>query len=401
LLLLCATALSVSSEEAITTYNGHRVFAVNVTNEIQAKALANLEEDGSVDFWTDINVDAPTDIMVKPEDTKSFKQLLEKFNIEFETKIEDVQQLIDEFARDYSTQRDVDWKQYNTLEEIYAWLDRVAANNRERVKILSAGQSYEKRDLKIIQLGSGPKKVWIDSGIHAREWITPATTTYIINELLRAENAALLQAYTWQFLPVHNPDGYVHTLKARMWRKTRSPSTKPSCPGVDANRNFDFKWGAGGSSSEPCSETYHGKAAFSEPEAKHVSDFMLKNGPYHIAITVHSYSQFWMSPWGWTKDNTEDIIELTRVGNLAAAALKAVHGTEYRVGPISKLIWYRVTGSTTDWTRAVAKAKYTYALELRDKGRYGFVLPPNQIIPSGQETWAAINALALDVKDKQ
>lgn len=37
----------------------------------------------------------------------------------------------------------------------------------------------------------------------------------------------------------------------------------------------------------------------------------------------------------------------------------------------------------------------SFTVELRDKGRYGFVLPPAQILPTCEENWAAIKALGL------
>jgi hypothetical protein len=46
-----------------------------------------------------------------------------------------------------------------------------------------------------------------------------------------------------------------------------------------------------------------------------------------------------------------------------------------------------------DWVSAVAGAETAFAAELRDTGTFGFVLPPNQIIPSGNETWAGFKAL--------
>jgi len=36
----------------------------------------------------------------------------------------------------------------------------------------------------------------------------------------------------------------------------------------------------------------------------------------------------------------------------------------------------------------VAGIPYSLAMELRDTGLYGFLLPPDQIIPTGEETWA-------------
>ena len=52
------------------------------------------------------------------------------------------------------------------------------------------------------------------------------------------------------------------------------------------------------------------------------------------------------------------------------------------------------SGGALDWVYAKAGIKYSYTPELRDQGTFGFILPPNQIIPSGQETFEAINVMA-------
>lgn len=50
------------------------------------------------------------------------------------------------------------------------------------------------------------------------------------------------------------------------------------------------------------------------------------------------------------------------------------------------------SGSSIDWAYDKANAKIAFALELRDKGQYGFILPANQIKPACLETWAGIKA---------
>ena len=52
------------------------------------------------------------------------------------------------------------------------------------------------------------------------------------------------------------------------------------------------------------------------------------------------------------------------------------------------------SGRSADWTYGAQNVTYSYGVELRDTGKYGFILPPDQIIPSGQETLLALNALA-------
>jgi carboxypeptidase A4 len=73
----------------------------------------------------------------------------------------------------------------------------------------------------------------------------------------------------------------------------------------------------------------------------------------------------------------------------AIAAIKAVHGTTFTQGPICSTI-YQVSGSSVDYAAENIKATYSMTVELRDTGNNGFVLPPAQILPSGQETWAGL-----------
>merc|ERR1712029_80085 len=37
--------------------------------------------------------------------------------------------------------------------------------------------------------------------------------------------------------------------------------------------------------------------------------------------------------------------------------------------------------------------RFAFTTELRDTGRYGFILPPDQIIESGEEIWAAMEVI--------
>jgi carboxypeptidase A4 len=73
----------------------------------------------------------------------------------------------------------------------------------------------------------------------------------------------------------------------------------------------------------------------------------------------------------------------------AVAAIKAVHGTTFVAGPICQTI-YQVSGDSVDYAYEVSKATYSMTVELRDEGNYGFILPPEQIKPSGEEMWAGL-----------
>ena len=97
----------------------------------------------------------------------------------------------------------------------------------------------------LLQAGPGAPNIWLEAGIHAREWIPPAVATFIVRELVEdyAEHPEYLDKINWYFLPSANPDGYSYTFESdRLWRKTRSPQSG-GCVGVDPNRNWDFHWG--------------------------------------------------------------------------------------------------------------------------------------------------------------
>lgn len=96
-----------------------------------------------------------------------------------------------------------------------------------------------------------------------------------------------------------------------MWRKTRVPYGK-NCFGADPNRNWGFHFADGGSSNDPCSDTYHGPAAFSEPSTKSLSQYISTiSGDLVAYIGLHSYSQLLLIPYGHSYehlDNYDDLV---------------------------------------------------------------------------------------------
>ena len=79
----------------------------------------------------------------------------------------------------------------------------------------------------------------------------------------------------------------------------------------------------------------------------------------------------------------------------AQAAIRAVSGTAYTIGPSCSTL-YATTGSSTDYTDVTGNATYSYTYELRDTGTYGFSLPANQIQPTVRETWAGVLSMLKD-----
>ena len=55
------------------------------------------------------------------------------------------------------------------------------------------------------------------------------------------------------------------------------------------------------------------------------------------------------------------------------------------------------TGGAYDWAKAVAGIKYTFTVELRDRGDFGFLLPRSQIVPTGEETLGGLLAAVREI----
>jgi len=277
----------------------------------------------------------------------------------------------------------------------------MGAETMEGVETEVIGQSWEGRDLVLLKIckgGCGNKPaIWIDGGIHAREWISPATALWAIHEVLSDEQ--MIENLDWYFLPVVNPDGYQFTHQhTRLWRKTRSfHNSLLGCKGTDANRNFGYHWNEGGSSFDKCFDTYHGPEAFSEPETQAVRDFILaRNGSIKYYNNMHSYSQLVLLSWGYTTEPPPNYMQFFSVADRGVEALKAVNGTEYTVGCIPCLL-YVASGGASDWALGAAGVPYSYSMELRDTGRFGFLLPPRFIEPVGGETWEFHRTVAIQV----
>ena len=50
-------------------------------------------------------------------------------------------------------------------------------------------------------------------------------------------------------------------------------------------------------------------------------------------------------------------------------------------------------GASDDWYKGVLGTRFSFTTELRDTGRHGFILPKEEIIPSGEEIWAAFEVV--------
>jgi len=328
--------------------------------------------------------------------------------VEVSTMIEDVEKLIQETrpaaktAKSEGKRYAMDWDDYYDHDTLNEFIEALADAN-DFASIIPIGQSYEGREMKVLAItkaGPGAPNVFLESGIHAREWISPAVATYVVRQLVEdyADHPDYLDKINWYFLPSANPDGYTYTFTDdRLWRKTRSDTgSAAGCKGVDPNRNWGFHFGETGVSFDKCSEVYCGEEAFSEVEMQNIRDFVLTLDPVPVlGWCFHSYSQLWLWPYGYDYGAyPENYKEIQQLAIDASDALYAVHGTVF--DPINSADLYPAAGASDDWYKSIGM-RFVFTTELRDTGRYGFVLPKDQIIPSGEEMWAGFTTVVNKV----
>ncbi|EYC28275.1 hypothetical protein Y032_0008g72 [Ancylostoma ceylanicum] len=287
-----------------------------------------------LDFWlTPVALGHKADIMIRQERQKWLENLFSNYSIPHNITIKDVQQLILErehqpknSSSKYSKRLNDEGGnkaryglgEYHSYEHIIHWMEDIQRYYPDKARVVNIGTTEEGRPIKGIKIGSNVHRndkriVWIDGGIHAREWAAVHTVIYVIDRLIADYETdpfvkRAVDQLNFYIFPVLNPDGYEYSRSGvspmvRLWRKNRSAMLckkdqwfrERCCGGVDLNRNFDWFWGEIGSSSDRCSEIYQGKGPFSEAEARAVRDAMFSpelRGKVDAFLTLHTYSQF-------------------------------------------------------------------------------------------------------------
>lgn len=54
-------------------------------------------------------------------------------------------------------------------------------------------------------------------------------------------------------------------------------------------------------------------------------------------------------------------------------------------------------GGSDDWAKGKAGIKYSYTIELPDKGIYGFLLPADKIVPTGKELFTGVKSIVKSI----
>jgi len=389
----------VASRE--TYYDGRRLVRIFIQTPEQLQGVQDL----NLDVWSGSSsciIGNYNDVLATDEDISSLWELdiptdILIFELAYYIEREEEEKLGFE-----SFSFGDDWfNSYHSSEEIVGFTGIVQADNPDKVTYEEIGTTYEGRPIVAVSVTSSsltPKqRICIIGGFQAREWVAPATALYILKTLVESnslEVEQLLDQYIITFIPLANPDGYEYSRNFdRLWKKNRVPNSDGSY-GVDLNRNFDDHWGYN-CDTNPSSATYCGPNALSEPETRAIRDYIINNGPFYATIDVGSYGQSIVLPFGWTPSVPQKQPVLRSVAEAWKNAIASANGAQHSVQNAYTV--FNSGGSFRDWAFSRADVPFSYTLQLRDSGTYGFILPVSQALKTRIESYKGILSLLTSI----
>uniref|UniRef100_W5MA16 Carboxypeptidase A6 n=1 Tax=Lepisosteus oculatus TaxID=7918 RepID=W5MA16_LEPOC len=178
-------------------YAGDQVIRVTPQNSAEVQTLKSLFENMRVDLWQPnsasfIGEGSTVDIHTGRNISSAFKTYLRRANLHYEVLIANLQKEIEKqtgyrSSRKRRSEMGYDYEAYHSLEEIQSWMHEMNRTHPHFVTLFSIGRSFEGRPLYVLQLGKrtrrDKKAVWIDCGVHAREWISPAFCQWFVKEV--------------------------------------------------------------------------------------------------------------------------------------------------------------------------------------------------------------------------
>lgn len=191
----------VSVSYQTKSFKNHKVVTFKIQNEEQLKSMQSLESEPGVrkrfficltrvlrvlQFYSSIFatqftfldppefVNMKLDLVIQPDLFPSFQEIAYADQIDFKIATNDLQSLINGEKPEKIRKAGFALDRYNSLAEMYEFLDEMVQSYPAKASIFNVGESYEGRmikGMKIVTSENNPA-IFIEANIHAREWIS-------------------------------------------------------------------------------------------------------------------------------------------------------------------------------------------------------------------------------------
>lgn len=234
---------------------------------------------------------------------------------------------------------------------------------------MTIGNSVEGRTIESYSFGTGSTTLLFVGGIHGGyEW-NSSLLAYQFMAKLRSGEVIIPDTLTIKIIPILNPDGLYSVIKKEgEFTAEEIPTNDAHTTGagrfnannVDLNRNFACKWAP--------ESTWRGKvvsagtAAFSEPEAATLRDYVLANKPAAVV--------FWHS-----QANTVYASECKEGVLPETLKLMKDYATAANYKSVAAFDAYPITGDAEGWLASIGIPAITVELESRTNSELTRNLP--------------------------
>ncbi|VVC95995.1 unnamed protein product [Leptidea sinapis] len=199
-------------------YNGYQLLRAFPDQQWKIRSMLDLQEESEgsgVMWWTLPSLNGSTDLLVPPDLLIDVKDHLKSSNIDFDVIIWDLQKAISYENPKLSKKQKLElvqlrghpmtWRRYHRYSDIIRYLEYLQHSYPDILELMSLGRSSEGLPLVAVKISvpsnetrkgvnKGRKKkyklrtfmkpaVWIEGGIHGREWIAPAVASWMIHNL--------------------------------------------------------------------------------------------------------------------------------------------------------------------------------------------------------------------------
>jgi Zinc carboxypeptidase/Carboxypeptidase activation peptide len=232
---------SAAAGDEAGRYAGYQVIAVTPDSEEQIAWLAAFRTNYSsssschLDWWSELSLpNLLVSVAVEPACLDEVIGLLRAAGLQVRVTIPDLSLVIRQernyrfLSQLYREPHDWNPEVYHNLEEIQSRISWMVGHYPDLLSTRLLGTTHEGRKIEVVVVREpGPvtkPAIWIDCGIHAREWVSPPTCIHFIERLVESINSVEPQVHFCLLAIIHKNERFVMSCKCMTTSQVKNGS---------------------------------------------------------------------------------------------------------------------------------------------------------------------------------